>query len=260
MKLDIACGQRKQEGFMGIDICDIPGVDIVWDLETFPWPIWNNEVTDFVCSHYVEHTKDLMRSISVIIPHMPSVPGADEALQACVRSLRGNTELIIVVNEGWGYAKAVNQGLKIATGDYFCVVNNDTYIVAGTLQNMAKYHAVTVPQIFPTPRDEMPRSFFCLPRWVYEKVGEFDERFEGGYFEDDDYIQRLRNSGIPITTAMDVGVYHRNGGGMTMKHIGEQEHFNKNRIVYEKKWSQFPRPAMQEIGKSVDKWEDEGGR
>ena len=37
-KLDIACGGNKQEGFWGVDLRPLPGVDTVHTLEEFPWP------------------------------------------------------------------------------------------------------------------------------------------------------------------------------------------------------------------------------
>ena len=57
MKLDIACGGNKQEGFTGIDIRKLPGVDIVHDLEKFPWPIKKGSVQIAIASHYIEHIK-----------------------------------------------------------------------------------------------------------------------------------------------------------------------------------------------------------
>jgi len=59
IKLDIACGQTKQPGYVGIDISKIPGVDIVHDLEKTPWPIKNNSVSEAFCSHFIEHVKNL---------------------------------------------------------------------------------------------------------------------------------------------------------------------------------------------------------
>lgn len=55
MKLDIACGQRKQDGYTGIDWADVPGVDIVHDLNVYPWPIETGSVEVAFCSHYIEH-------------------------------------------------------------------------------------------------------------------------------------------------------------------------------------------------------------
>ena len=61
IKLDIACGPKKQPGFIGIDIAPLPNVDIVHDLEVFPWPVESESVAEAVVSHYIEHTRDLMK-------------------------------------------------------------------------------------------------------------------------------------------------------------------------------------------------------
>jgi predicted SAM-dependent methyltransferase len=55
-KLDLACGQHKQEGFFGVDIANVEGVDLVYNLTTYPWPFADNTVEEVFCSHYVEHT------------------------------------------------------------------------------------------------------------------------------------------------------------------------------------------------------------
>ena len=60
MKLDIACGQSKQEGFHGVDIAEVEGVDTVHDLTQFPWPFEDDSVDEAFSSHYVEHTPDLV--------------------------------------------------------------------------------------------------------------------------------------------------------------------------------------------------------
>ena len=59
VKLDIACGQNKQEGFIGIDIAG--NADIIHDLNVYPWPFEDNSVDECFCSHYVEHVDDLMK-------------------------------------------------------------------------------------------------------------------------------------------------------------------------------------------------------
>jgi hypothetical protein len=61
MKLDIACGQAKPEGFVGIDLADCEGVDIRHDLTSFPWPIDSGIVTEARCCHYFEHVPRLDR-------------------------------------------------------------------------------------------------------------------------------------------------------------------------------------------------------
>ena len=61
LKIDLACGQNKQEGFFGVDIAPGENVDAVVDLEQFPWPIESDSVEEIFCSHYVEHTSDLIK-------------------------------------------------------------------------------------------------------------------------------------------------------------------------------------------------------
>lgn len=173
--------------------------------------------------------------ISVVIPHMP-FPEANIALKQCVNSIKEPCEKIVVVNAGIGYAAAVNIGLDLAHGDQIIICNNDTYLIQGSLEQLFMGNSVVVPKIVPEPRDHMPRAFFGITRDIVNRVGHFDERFEGGYFEDDDYIKRMRMANIPLGYNPNVVVGHFNGGGLTMKKIGEQEYFNKNQRVFQSKW------------------------
>lgn len=55
IRLDIGCGENKQTGFVGMDIRKMPGVDIVQNLEKFPWSLPDECVTVAIASHVVEH-------------------------------------------------------------------------------------------------------------------------------------------------------------------------------------------------------------
>ena len=59
IKLDIACGQNKQQGYVGIDLSPNVGAELVHDLEQYPWPVEDDLVEEAFCSHYVEHVSDL---------------------------------------------------------------------------------------------------------------------------------------------------------------------------------------------------------
>lgn len=61
MKLDLACGQNKREGFTGVDFVQAEGVDIVHDLFTFPWPFEDESVEEVVSSHFFEHIPGMLR-------------------------------------------------------------------------------------------------------------------------------------------------------------------------------------------------------
>lgn len=57
-KLDLACGNNLQKGFVGIDIVGKPDsqAEIVWDLMKFPWEFAeDNSVDEVFASHYLEH-------------------------------------------------------------------------------------------------------------------------------------------------------------------------------------------------------------
>lgn len=60
IKLDIACGQNKPEGWVGIDIAPLEGVDLVHDLSTYPWPVKTGTVEEARAIHYIEHVVDLI--------------------------------------------------------------------------------------------------------------------------------------------------------------------------------------------------------
>lgn len=55
VKLDIGCGANKQEGFIGMDIRQLDGVDIVHNIEQYPWPFPDESVSLSVASHVLEH-------------------------------------------------------------------------------------------------------------------------------------------------------------------------------------------------------------
>ena len=57
IRLDIGCGGNKNEGFVGMDKRPLKGVDIVHDLEQFPYPIEDNSCLMITGSHIVEHIK-----------------------------------------------------------------------------------------------------------------------------------------------------------------------------------------------------------
>lgn len=62
LKLSLACGDNKPEGFKGVDIVKTKSSDYVFDLLKFPWKqIKDNSVDEIECSHFLEH-----------IPHIDS--------------------------------------------------------------------------------------------------------------------------------------------------------------------------------------------
>ena len=61
--LDIGCGANRQDGWVGMDIRPLPNVDIVQDVEQFPWPLPDECVKTAMASHL-----ETVRDARVISP------------------------------------------------------------------------------------------------------------------------------------------------------------------------------------------------
>ncbi len=88
-KIDLACGKDCREGFHGVDVAELDGVQQV-DLLRFPWPFESDSVEELHSSHFVEH-----------IPH--DLPGETEIndglvlfMDECYRILKPEGKLTII--------------------------------------------------------------------------------------------------------------------------------------------------------------------
>lgn len=105
--LDVGCGQDKIPGAVGVDVATLPGVDIVHDLDQYPWPFEDNAFDHVVCKHSLSHLSDFMRAIAEI--HRIAKPGAIvEILAPHYASDNGNTDPTLRTRMG------------IRTMNYFC--------------------------------------------------------------------------------------------------------------------------------------------
>lgn len=57
IRLDLGCGDHKNPGFIGFDKRKLKGVDIVHDLEQFPYPLADDSCRTIIATHVVEHIK-----------------------------------------------------------------------------------------------------------------------------------------------------------------------------------------------------------
>jgi len=109
--LDIGCGANRQPGWVGMDIRDISGVDIVQDVEVFPWPLPDECVKLAMASHLVEH----------INPHKF---GFINFMDEVWRVLQPGGEFAMVLPHGssQGYLQDPTHcnPCNEATWDYFC--------------------------------------------------------------------------------------------------------------------------------------------
>lgn len=55
VKIDLGCGANKHPNFFGVDVRPLPGVDLVQDLDQFPWALPDACADLVVASHLIEH-------------------------------------------------------------------------------------------------------------------------------------------------------------------------------------------------------------
>jgi hypothetical protein len=185
-------------------------------------------------------------SLTAVVPHWPLDEEVDEALRACLASLPPDCEKIVVVNQGTGFAVNVNIGLRVATGNYMAVVTNDSRVVAGDIYDLCVPGTVTSPLVLEKPGVEpggFHGAFWVAPREVLDEVGLLDDRFEGAFFEDDDYLARLKQAGVPTRQVASVHVWSR-PIGLTMSKLPDkgQGWLETNKRRFEEKWGWIPPP------------------
>jgi len=72
--VDLGCGPKKSAGALGVDAYPYPGVDVVTDLNSIPWPLEDNRFDTINASHIIEHVEDVVSFLSEI--HRIAKPGA----------------------------------------------------------------------------------------------------------------------------------------------------------------------------------------
>jgi predicted SAM-dependent methyltransferase len=65
-KLNIGSGRDVKPDYVNLDSVKLPGVDVVHDLNRFPWPFKDNEFSEAYCSHVLEHLDSIIRPMEEI--------------------------------------------------------------------------------------------------------------------------------------------------------------------------------------------------
>lgn len=76
--LDIGCGSQKAEGAIGLDIFPYEGVDVVHNIDEFPWPFKENQFEKVKAQHIIEHVANIADFLKEI--HRISAPGAEVSI------------------------------------------------------------------------------------------------------------------------------------------------------------------------------------
>ncbi len=59
-KLNLGCGKDIRKGYINLDIVKIKGVNVVHDLNKFPYPFKSNEFEEVYTSHVLEHLENFI--------------------------------------------------------------------------------------------------------------------------------------------------------------------------------------------------------
>ncbi len=235
--------------------------------------LFNNWKYTFNCLQSLE--KDTYTNKEIIILDNNSTDETLEKLPEFIKQSPLNIK-VIWNKTNLGFAKANNIGLRMAKGEYIVLLNNDTYVTKGWIEgliihankqgvglvgpvtnnigneakidvlyesgNWDEMHRITKEYTTLHKGETLPAqtvAAFCwmMKRSVFNKVGYLDERFEQGWFEDDDYCRRIKIAGLKVLIAEDVFVHHEGGKSFSLMKKDELTSlFNKNKKKFEEKW------------------------
>ena len=231
-----------------------------------------HENRDLLYERYAKKPK-----ISVIIPTYNHL---EDCLKPCLESMKQYTnfedmEVIVVANgckdgtreyvdslgrpfrliwidEGLGYTKATNVGIKKALGEYIILLNNDTQFLdkglpKGTwvkmlLDPMLKDPKVGITgplQLHDTYANRDVMIFFCvmIRREIFDKIGLLDESYAPGGGEDIDMCAKAQDLGYKqvVVPDNDLEFTFTNEGRFPIYHIGEGTFNDKEFPEYSRK-------------------------
>jgi len=66
MKINLGCGNHRMEGFIGVDRVKMDAVDVVHDLNVFPYPFCDDSIDEVHLFNILEHLPDTIRVIEEV--------------------------------------------------------------------------------------------------------------------------------------------------------------------------------------------------
>jgi len=184
-------------------------------------------------------------------------------------------DAVVVSNaENLGHAGGTNRGTEHSHGDVLVWLNNDVVVTEGWLGNLLRcltsgedvgmvgpvtnysyaprqkvevsYRTLEEMQVWARAFNRGPDRWedvdflvgFCLvvKRAVVDQVGLLDDSFPLGFFDDNDYADRVRRSGYRLRVAGNTFVYHE--GSVTFRHsrFDTAQAFRDAERRYREKW------------------------
>ncbi|WP_169306746.1 glycosyltransferase family 2 protein [Cohnella pontilimi] len=179
-----------------------------------------------------EHTAS---SHEIIVVDNGSNDGTSSYLKSLAGAVRSRK-----LDKNRGYAGAVNVGLTMAKGTTIALLHEDTMVTHKWLDNMLRclnsnpQIGMVGPVTDRTAKemqeiehrnnrqnskrwrktDRLPGCCLLFRRELFEQIGFFDEGFENGSCEDEDYFLRVRLLGRHLMTAGDTFVHYNGFGGV----------------------------------------------
>jgi len=66
MKINLGCGTDIREGWINVDCNEFPGVNIIQDLDEFPWKLEDNSAEVIIAFDILEHVKEPIKFLEEI--------------------------------------------------------------------------------------------------------------------------------------------------------------------------------------------------
>jgi GT2 family glycosyltransferase/glycosyltransferase involved in cell wall biosynthesis len=238
--------------------------------------MWNHSLLTINCLSSIYERSDY-KNLEVILVDNGSDLKESEIVSKWIENHKSNQTVYIKNEVNLGFAAGNNVGLKVATGDFIVVLNNDTEVTPGWIWRSIKHFAKNPKLGLLGPstnncgnearvvlrngegnwlQEVIPRfglrqlrafpattlAFFCvfISREVLDKIGLISEDFGKGFFEDDDYCRRVEAAGYEISIARDIFVHHQMSASFDL--LGDsvkRELFETNKAIYESKWGKW---------------------
>ncbi len=240
-------------------------------------PIWNQMSLTRRCLESIrEKTRIPYRLILID-------NGSEEETRKYLASLsrNGGWRGILIRNaENLGYIRAINQGLRVSTAPYVCLLNNDIVVTREWLEKMVEFARLHPDAGLVSclqnndPRRRMPRDLdafaqsqvkepgswmeldhctggcLVIKREVIRSIGFPDEAFGDGYWEDNDYSRRAQQAGFRCFRLLDTYVWHDVGASFS-KTAGRKEKQKINEALYHRRWGK-PLRIIYPVSEGVD--------